>query len=99
MQIVTDPSIRSSQSSNQAFRPLLKNLKQHNSSAKLHLEDLEHFILGTSETINEKLEEIERQMTDLHVEIRSNIDLVTEKRRMQASDTNQFIRVLCEDVR
>jgi hypothetical protein len=27
-------------------------------------------------------------MTDLHVEIRSNIDLVTEKRRMQASDTN-----------
>jgi len=55
--------------------------------------------LGTSETINEKLEEIERQMTDLHVEIRSNIDLVTEKRRMQASDTSQFIRVLCEDVR
>lgn len=38
-------------------------------------------------------------MMDLHVEIRSNIDLVTEKRRMQASDTNQFIRVLCEDVR
>ena len=36
---------------------------------------------------------------DLHVEIRSNLDLVTEKRRMQATDTNQFIRVLCEDVR
>jgi hypothetical protein len=45
------------------------------------------------------LEEIERQMMDLHVEIRSNIDMVTEKRRMQASDTNQFVRVLCEDVR
>ena len=67
--------------------------------AKLHLEDLEHFILGTSETVNEKLEEIERQMSDLHVEIRSNIELVNEKRRINAADTNQFVRVLCEDVR
>lgn len=40
-----------------------------------------------------------RQMNDLHVEIKSNIDLVQEKKRVQAKDTNQFIRVLCEDVR
>ena len=38
-------------------------------------------------------------MSDLHVEIRSNIDLVGEKRRLQAPDTQQFVRVLCEDVR
>ena len=80
-------------------RPLIKTLQQQNTVTKLHLEDLEHFILGTSETVNEKLEEIERQMSDLHVEIRSNIELVNEKRRLNASDTNQFVRVLCEDVR
>jgi hypothetical protein len=78
---------------------LIKTLQQQNTVTKLHLEDLEHFILGTSETVNEKLEEIERQMSDLHVEIRSNIELVNEKRRLNASDTNQFVRVLCEDVR
>jgi galactitol-specific phosphotransferase system IIB component len=55
--------------------------------------------LGTSETINEKIEEIMRQMNDLHVEIKSNIDLVQEKKRLQAKDINQFIRVLCEDVK
>lgn len=40
-----------------------------------------------------------RQMVDLHVEIKSNIDLVQEKKRVKAADTVQFIRVLSEDVR
>jgi len=43
--------------------------------------------LGNSETINEKIEEIMRQMNDLHVEIKSNIDLVQEKKRVKAKDT------------
>ena len=63
------------------------------------METLESYILGTSETINEKIEEIMRQMNDLHVEIKSNIDLVQEKKRVNAKDTGQFIRVLSEDVR
>jgi hypothetical protein len=66
---------------------------------KDHLEDLEQFILSTSETINEKLEEIHKQMGDLHSEITANIELVSEKRKINASDTNQFIKVLGEDVR
>jgi ElaB/YqjD/DUF883 family membrane-anchored ribosome-binding protein len=67
---------------------LFKKLIQANSDLKSTLENLESYILGTSETINEKIEEIMRQMNDLHVEIKSNIDLVQEKKRIQAKDTN-----------
>ena len=77
----------------------LKNLVKANNELKASLETLESYILGTSETINEKIEEIMRQMVDLHVEIKSNIDLVQEKKRVKAADTVQFIRVLSEDVR
>jgi ElaB/YqjD/DUF883 family membrane-anchored ribosome-binding protein len=66
---------------------LFKKLTQANSDLKSTLENLESYILGTSETINEKIEEIMRQMNDLHVEIKSNIDLVQEKKRIQAKDT------------
>lgn len=38
-------------------------------------------------------------MGDLIIEINSNVDLVHEKRRSNAQDTRQFIRVLCEDVK
>jgi hypothetical protein len=38
-------------------------------------------------------------MRDLVVEINSNITIVNEKRKQKARDTNQFIRVLCDDVR
>lgn len=57
--------------------------------------------MQTSETVNEKLEEIDRQMTDLHGEIKSNIELVKEKRRQSSAhkETKQFITVLCEDVK
>ena len=67
---------------------MFKKLTQANSDLKSTLENLESYILGTSETINEKIEEIMRQMNDLHVEIKSNIDLVQEKKRIQAKDTN-----------
>lgn len=60
---------------------------------------MEQFIMGTSETINEKIEEIQTQMSDLIVEVKSNVDLVEDKRRNNAKDTRQFIRVLCDDVR
>jgi len=69
-------------------KTLFKKLTQANSDLKSTLENLESYILGTSETINEKIEEIMRQMNDLHVEIKSNIDLVQEKKRIQAKDTN-----------
>ena len=38
-------------------------------------------------------------MSDLHSEIKANIELVAEKKRINAADTQQFIRVLGEDVR
>ena len=38
-------------------------------------------------------------MGDLHSEIKANIELVKEKKRMNASDTVQFMKVLGEDVR
>lgn len=38
-------------------------------------------------------------MSDLHNEIHANIDLVREKRRLNAPDTNQFVKILGEDVR
>lgn len=78
---------------------MFKDLAKANNDLKAQLETLESYILGTSETINEKIEEIMRQMVDLHVEIKSNIDLVQEKKRVKAADTVQFIRVLSEDVR
>ena len=37
-------------------------------------------------------------MSDLHSEIRANIDLVSEKKKLNAPDTKQFIKVLGEDV-
>jgi hypothetical protein len=77
----------------------IKKLANANSDVKVKIEDLEQYILGTSETINEKIEEIMRQMNELHIEIKSNIELVQEKRRVHSKDTNQFISVLCEDVR
>lgn len=52
------------------------------------LEDAEQFILGTSETVNEKLEEIQSQMRDLLIEINSNIDIVRQKRKTKAKDSN-----------
>jgi predicted metal-dependent hydrolase len=51
------------------------------------LEDLEQFILSTSETINEKLEDIQRQMGDLNGEIKANIELVKEKKKLNSSDS------------
>jgi hypothetical protein len=38
-------------------------------------------------------------MGDLHTEIHANIDLVREKKRLNAPDTNQFVKILGEDVR
>jgi hypothetical protein len=38
-------------------------------------------------------------MGDLHTEIGANVDLVREKRRLNAPDTDQFINILGEDVR
>ena len=38
-------------------------------------------------------------MSDLHTEVDTNIDLVNEKRRMKSPDTNQFTKILGEDVR
>ena len=38
-------------------------------------------------------------MSDLHQEIHANIDLVKEKRRLNAPETNQFIKILGEDVK
>ena len=58
-----------------------------NSDSKDLLEGLETYILSTSELINERLEEVHRQMSDLHSEVKANIDLVKEKKRMNASDT------------
>ena len=43
---------------------------------RLKMEDLEHFLMSTSESINDKLEEIHTQMSDLLLEITTNIDLV-----------------------
>ncbi len=63
------------------------------------LEDLEQFILSTSETVNEKLEDIQRQMGDLNSEIRANVELVKEKKKINSSDTTQFIKVLGDDVK
>ena len=60
---------------------------------------MESYILQTSELINERLEEVHRQMGDLNSEIKANIELVKEKKRMNASDTVQFMKVLGEDVR
>ena len=77
----------------------MKPVIQLNSDYKDLLEGLETYILSTSELINERLEEVHRQMSDLHSEIKANIDLVKEKKRMNAPDTVQFTRVLGEDVR
>jgi hypothetical protein len=68
-----------------------------NTILKGSLEDLEQYILGTSESVNEKVEEIQRQMLDLHSEIKSNVELVAEKRA--SGDAKSFIKVLCSDVR
>lgn len=38
-------------------------------------------------------------MGDLHSEIYANIDLVKEKKRLNAPDTNQFVKILGEDVK
>lgn len=45
---------------------LIKKIAQSNIETKDLLEDLEQYILSTSENINEKLEEIQKQMGDLH---------------------------------
>lgn len=55
--------------------------------------------MQTSETVNEKLEDIQRQMQDLYNEIAANIDIVREKRRVSSPDAAQFVKVLGEDVR
>ena len=38
-------------------------------------------------------------MGDLHSEIKANIELVKEKKKSNATDTVQFVKVLGEDVR
>lgn len=58
---------------------MIKTISNENNDIKDQLEDLEQYILSTSETINEKVEEIHKQLNDLHVEIRANIDLVMQK--------------------
>ena len=84
---------------NQQSQNILKQIATTNNETKELLETLESYILSTSELINERLEEVHRQMGDLHSEIRANIELVKEKKRMNASDTSQFMKVLGEDVR
>ena len=51
------------------------------------LESLESYILQTSEGINDRLEDIHRQMGELGSELKANVDLVREKRRISAPDT------------
>ncbi|CDW82019.1 UNKNOWN [Stylonychia lemnae] len=77
----------------------IKKVQVFNNDLREHLEELESYILNTSETINERLEDIHRQMGDLHNEIYANIDLVKEKKRLNAPDTNQFVKILGEDVK
>lgn len=48
---------------------------------------MESFTLNTSESINEKVEEIRSQMSELIVEIKSNVQLVNEKKISNAKDT------------
>jgi len=38
-------------------------------------------------------------MGDLHKEIHANIELVKEKKKSRASDTEKFIKILGEDVK
>lgn len=78
---------------------MLTKLTKFNTDTKDYLEDLESYILSTSETINEKLEDIHKQMADLDSEISANIELVNQKKQIQSADTEQFIMVLGEDVR
>jgi len=54
---------------------------------KTHLDELEAHILQSSESINDRLEDVHRQMGELHSEIKANVELVKEKRRLNASDT------------
>eukprot|EP00347_Sterkiella_histriomuscorum_P013580 403364170 len=77
----------------------IKKVSKSNNELKDHLESLESHILTTSESINDRLEDIHRQMGDLHSEIHANIDLVREKKRLNAPDTNQFVSILGEDVK
>ena len=63
------------------------------------LETLEGYILQTSEGINDRLEDIHRQMEELGSELKANVDLVREKRRISAPDTKQFVKILAEDVK
>ena len=63
------------------------------------LEEVEGFILSSSETLNEKLEDIQKQMGDLNSEIVANVEIVKEKKRSGSGDTMQFVEVLGEDVR
>lgn len=58
----------------------IRSISTININLKASLEDLEQYILGTSESVNEKVEEIQRQMLDLHSEIKTNVDLVAEKK-------------------
>ena len=62
----------------------MKAVSSVNTDTKEHLDELEQYILSTSETVNEKIEEIQRQMGDLHSEINANIQLVREKRKLNA---------------
>jgi hypothetical protein len=84
---VTSSNVSNHQAPASQSKTEFKNLVKANNDLKASLETLESYILGTSETINEKIEEIMRQMVDLHVEIKSNIDLVQEKKRVKAADT------------
>lgn len=63
------------------------------------METLEGYILQTSEGINDRLEDIHRQMEELGSELKANVDLVREKRRISAPDTKQFVKILAEDVK
>jgi hypothetical protein len=38
-------------------------------------------------------------MGDLNSEIKANVELVKEKKKINASDTSQFIKVLGDDVK
>lgn len=69
-------------------KTLIKEVAMMGSDLREKLEDAEQFILGTSETVNEKLEEIQSQMRDLLIEINSNIDIVRQKRKTKAKDSN-----------
>lgn len=58
-----------------------------NEQVQERLEFIEGELLSGSETINERIEDILKQMGDLQMEIHSNIELVHQKQLHNAPDT------------